>query len=229
MPVAAQSFSEGYTFLKAVRERDGATAERILANPSSTAINHRDPAPARARCTSWCAAATSPGSSFMLGRGARPDIQSNDGATPLILAAQIGWDDGAEQLLARRANPNLGNGRGETPLIFAVQRRDLPMVRLLLGRRADPNQTDNVAGNSPLDYARQDSRAAAILRELEQRPRGGAASRGRPQPALVEAGEPGSRSPASRRAARRAKRSVSALRRAAASGRHGASRTTSAS
>ena len=43
MPVAAQSYSEGFTFLKAVRERDGATAERILANPSSTAINARDP------------------------------------------------------------------------------------------------------------------------------------------------------------------------------------------
>ena len=42
VPVAAQSFSEGFTFLKAVRERDGATAERILANPSTTALNVRD-------------------------------------------------------------------------------------------------------------------------------------------------------------------------------------------
>ena len=42
VPLAAQSFSEGFTFLKAVRERDGATAERILSNPASTAINHRD-------------------------------------------------------------------------------------------------------------------------------------------------------------------------------------------
>ena len=42
-PLAAQSFSEGFTFLKAVRERDGNTAERILSNPSSTAINIRDP------------------------------------------------------------------------------------------------------------------------------------------------------------------------------------------
>ena len=28
VPVAAQSYSEGYTFLKAVRERDGSTAFR---------------------------------------------------------------------------------------------------------------------------------------------------------------------------------------------------------
>jgi hypothetical protein len=42
------------------------------------------------------------------------------------------------------------------------------MVRLLLSQRANPNQTDNLSGNSALDYARQDPRAAAILRELEQ-------------------------------------------------------------
>ena len=166
-PVAAQSFSEGYNFLKAVRERDGAAAERILSNPGSTAVNYRDQGSGevalhilvRGRDVNWLA--------FMLSRGARPDAQSNDGATPLILAAQIGWYDGAEQLLARRANPNLGNNRGETPLIVAVQRRDVQMVRLLLSQRANPNQTDNVSGNSALDYARQDNRAQAILRLLE--------------------------------------------------------------
>jgi len=167
-PVVAQSYSEGFTFLKAVRERDGATAERILSNPSSTAINARDSGTGegalhilvRAREGGWL--------NYMLARGARPDAGTNDGTTPLILAAQIGWVDGAQVLLGRGASPNLGNSRGETPLIFAVQRRDLQMVRLLLSRRADPNQTDNVAGYSPIDYARQDTRAAAILRELEQ-------------------------------------------------------------
>jgi hypothetical protein len=42
------------------------------------------------------------------------------------------------------------------------------MVRLLLARRANPNQTDNISGNSAIDYARQDPRAAGILRELQQ-------------------------------------------------------------
>jgi uncharacterized protein len=176
VPLAAQSFSEGFIFLKAVRERDGATAERILANPSTTAINHRDSSTGegalhilvRGRDGSWLA--------YMLGRGARPDSQSRDGTTALILAAQLGWIDGAQALLARGANPNLANNRGETPLIFSVQRRDLPMVRLLLARRADPSQTDNVSGNSAIDYARLDNRAQAILRELEQ----AAARRARP-------------------------------------------------
>ncbi|MEA3048017.1 MAG: uncharacterized protein QOJ53_2349 [Sphingomonadales bacterium] len=167
-PLAAQSFSEGYTFLKAVRERDGAVAERILSNPSTTAINAREQSTGegalhilvRGRDLTWL--------SYMLGRGARPDTPSNDGTTPLIIAAQIGWVEGAQQLLARRASPNLGNRSGVTPLIVAVQRRDLQMVRLLLSQRADPNQTDNVAGYSATDYAQQDPRAAAILRELQQ-------------------------------------------------------------
>ncbi len=167
VPAAAQGYSEGFTFLKGVRERDGAAVERIVANPSSTAVNARDSSTGegalhilvRGRDLTWL--------SFILSRGARVDLQSQDGTTPLILAAQIGWREGAEQLLARRANPNLGNNRGETPLIFAVQRRDLQMVRLLLSQRADPNLTDNVAGYSAIDYARQDRRAAAILRELE--------------------------------------------------------------
>jgi ankyrin repeat protein len=167
VPVAAQSFSDGYTFLKAVRERDGATAERILSNPASTALNIRDPATGetalhilvRGRDSAWLG--------FMLGRGARPDTGDREGNTPLILAAQLGWAEGADILLSRRANPNLGNSRGETPLIFAVQRRDMPMVRLLLQNRANPNQTDHVSGNSPIDYARQDPRAAGILRLLE--------------------------------------------------------------
>ena len=166
VPAFAQ-FSESYNFLKAVRERDGAKVQTIVANPSSTAINARDTRSGegalhmlvRGRDYSWLI--------FLLGNGARPDIQDDEGNTPLIMAAQIGWVEGAEQLLARRANVNLPNGRGETPLILAVQRRDIAMVRLLLRQGADPNRTDSLAGYSALDYARRDSRAVPILRLLE--------------------------------------------------------------
>jgi ankyrin repeat protein len=174
VPVAAQSFSEGFTFLKAVRERDGAAAERILSNPATTALNVRDPGTGetalhilvRGRDSAWLG--------FMLGRGARPDMGDREGNTPLIIAAQIGWLDGADILLQRRASVNLGNSRGETALIFAVQRRDMPMVRLLMQNGANPNLTDHVAGNSAIDYARQDNRATAILRVLEGTRRGAA-------------------------------------------------------
>ena len=166
-PIAAQGFSDGYNFLKAVRERDGATVEPMLATPNPAVVNARDQSTGegalhivvRGRDLTWL--------SYLLAKGARPDIQSNDGTTPLILAAQIGWREGAEELLRRHANPNLGDSRGETPLIFAVQRRDLPMVRLLRANGGDPNQTDNVSGYSALDYARQDRRATAIVQALQ--------------------------------------------------------------
>lgn len=162
------TYSDSYTFLKAVRERDGAKVNELVGSATGTiVINSRDRTngegalhyTVRARDITWLA--------FLLGKGARPDIQSNRGDTPLTLAAQIGWLEGAEQLLSRRASADLANGRGETPLILATQRRDLALVRLLLARRADPKRTDNVAGMSALDYAKQDPRAGAVLKLLE--------------------------------------------------------------
>ncbi|MGQ0558517.1 MAG: ankyrin repeat domain-containing protein [Sphingosinicella sp.] len=168
-PVFAQSsgFSESYNFLKGVRARDGETVQPIVDRQNPAVINAREGGSGdgalhilvRGRDRIWL--------NFLLSRGARPDLQNNEGASPLHLAAQIGWLEGAEILLGRRASPNLPNHRGETPLILAVQRLDLAMVRLLRSRGANPSITDNVAGYSALDYARQDRRAAAILRELQ--------------------------------------------------------------
>jgi ankyrin repeat protein len=75
--------------------------------------------------------------------------------------------EGAESLLGRSASVDLANSRGETPLIIAVHNRDIAMVRLLLGKGANPKRTDSIAGYSALDYAKQDSRSAAILKLLE--------------------------------------------------------------
>lgn len=168
VPALGQQFSESFKFLKAVRDRDGATVQGTLSTPNPAILNARENSTGegalhivvRGRDYTWL--------SFLLARGARPDLQSNDGSTPLGLAAQLGWTEGADLLLSQQANPNLANRRGETPLIFAVQRRDLPMVRLLRAHGADPNQTDSVAGNSALDYARQDGRAQAIVQALER-------------------------------------------------------------
>lgn len=162
-----QQFSDSFTFLKAVRDRDGNKVTDLVSQPGSVVINTRDRGSGegalhivvRGRDLSWLA--------FLLSKGARPDIQTNRGDTPLTLAAQIGWFEGAEQLLARRASVDLPNGRGETALMLATQRRDVPLVRLLLGRGADPKRTDNVAGMSAIDYAKQDPRAAAVLKMLE--------------------------------------------------------------
>ena len=168
VPALAQ-YSESFNFLKAVRERDGAKVSEIVSNPSSTAINARDRASgetalhilARGRDASWM--------NFLIAHGARVDAQDNQGNSPLMIASQIGWTEGADLLLSRRANVNLANNRGETPLIVAVQRRDIALVRMLASRGADANRTDSVAGYSALDYARRDNRAGPILRILQER------------------------------------------------------------
>ena len=189
--------------------------------------------------------ATSSWLAFLLARGARADIQTNDGTTPLGRAAQIGWLEGATQLLARGAQVDLANVRGETPLILAVQARHLSaqdrlaMIRLLIGQRRRPGQAGQFrrllgARLCPPEPARRRRSCACWGNGL---PSGLPAQsaptlderRRRRHSTSSNAVRPGSMSPISRRAARRAKRSVSALRRAAASLRNGAARRISAS
>jgi ankyrin repeat protein len=166
-PAQAQTFSDSYTFLKAVRERDGNKVSDLVTAPGSVVINTRERATGDAalhyvvkgRDLNWLA--------FLIGKGAKTDIQNNEGMTPLAVAAQIGWAEGAQVLLDRRASVDLANNRGETPLIIAVQNRDMATVRLLLSKGANPRRADRVAGYSALDYAKRDNRSAAILKALE--------------------------------------------------------------
>ena len=167
MPIAAQSYSDSFTFLKAVRERDGAKVQSLIAAPGSVVINSRGRGDGEAALHYLVRERDLVWLNYLLARGARPDIQNNQGNTPLTLASQLGWVDGAQLLLARRASVDLPNSRGETALILAVQRRDLAMVRLLVEKGANPKRTDSVAGYSAIDYARQDTRSAAILKLLE--------------------------------------------------------------
>jgi ankyrin repeat protein len=169
VPAAAQMYSDGYTFLKAVKERDGEKATELIVSPGSTVINIREQGGAgdgalhilaRDRDMTWL--------SFLLGKGAKPDLQNREGLTPLAITAQNGWVEGAERLLRSGAKVDLANSRGETPLIIAVQRRDIAMVRVLLGKGANPKRTDSIAGYSAIDYAKQDGRSAAILKLLEE-------------------------------------------------------------
>lgn len=164
--VAAQSYSDGFKFIEAVKKRKGEEAESLVRQPGSTVLTARDGSGngalhllVRDKDYTW--------TSFMLGKGANPNMQDREGNTALALAALVGWVDGAQLLLSNRASVDAPNQRGETPLILAVHNRDLAMVRLLLGAGANPKRTDSIAGYSALDYAKRDGRAAAIVRELE--------------------------------------------------------------
>jgi ankyrin repeat protein len=165
--LAFGQFSDSYNFLKAVRERDGNKATEFVSRPGSVIIDTRDPTNGetalhivtRERDLNWLA--------FLLSRNAKPDIRDGKGNTPLMVAAQIGFVEGAQALLRRRASVDLANGSGETPLIRAVQNRDAPMVRTLLLAGANPNKADTAAGLSARDYAARDRRSANILKLIE--------------------------------------------------------------
>jgi uncharacterized protein len=165
--VAVAQFSDSYNFLKAVRERDGTKATEFVSRPGSVIVDTRDPSNGetalhivtRERDLNWLA--------FLLSRNAKPDVRDAKGNTPLMIAAQIGFVEGAQILLRRRASVDTANSSGETPLIRAVQNRDAPMVRTLLLAGANPNKADTGAGLSARDYATRDRRSTAILRLIE--------------------------------------------------------------
>lgn len=168
-PALAQSGigSEGYRFLKAVREGDGPEASKYMNSPSSTIVNVKDVTSGegalhivtKRRDLGWM--------NLLLLRGARPDLQSRNGSSALHITAELGFADGARVLLDRGARVDLENRRGETALIIATLRRDMAMARLLLEAGASPDHTDDLAGKSARDYARDDNRGAVLLRLIE--------------------------------------------------------------
>ncbi len=171
-PAAAQLFSDSYQFLEAVRDRDGNKAMELLNGPSGTLINTRDRSTGQTALHIVVARRDLTWLNFLLQRGADANLADREGATPLQVAAQLGFVDGAQALVTHGARVNAANGRGETALHLAVQRRDIAMVRALIAAGANPDLQDNLAGKSPRDYATEDSRAAAVLAALDARPQG---------------------------------------------------------
>ena len=166
-PAAAQTYSEGYKFLEAVKKKDSGEVDKLLGKPGSTLVNSRDLTTGRTalhivvemRDRQWLA--------FLTGRGANPNLADNRGVTPLMRASQLGFVEGVEALLRAKARVDDSNDAGESPLILAVHRRDTQMMRVLLTAGADPDRTDN-SGRSARDYARMEGADSVTLAEIER-------------------------------------------------------------
>jgi hypothetical protein len=168
MAASAQNFSEGYKFLKAVRERDGNTVTEMLEKPGSTVIDAREVGSGENALQIVIARQDLAWLGFLLSKGANANQQDDSGNSPMMQAVEAGFTEGVRRLLSARANVNLPNRSGETPLIRAVQKRDVAMVRLLLANGADADRRDVIAGLSARDYAKADTRTPAILKLIEE-------------------------------------------------------------
>lgn len=166
-PVLAQ-FSDSYNFLKAVDERDGAEAEKFLNEPGTVIVNTKRDGTGETALHIVVGRKDETWLSYLLQKGANPNLSDRKGVTPLMLATQLGFVEGAARLIKAKANVDGANRSGETPLIRAVQLRNPELVRLLLKSGANPDKRDAVAGLSARDYAAQDGRNSAILGIIER-------------------------------------------------------------
>lgn len=169
-PVTAQ-FSDGYTFLKAVKDRDVLKAKSLIDKPGSTIINSRDSDSGETALIIAIKRRDTPWMGFLLQNGADPNLKDRAGDTPLMIAAGTAFPEGVRVMLAGRAQVDAANGRGETALVKAVHARDPESARLLLNAGADPDRPDNLTGMSARDYAARDVRTGALAKLLADSPK----------------------------------------------------------
>ncbi|MFZ9396650.1 MAG: ankyrin repeat domain-containing protein, partial [Erythrobacter sp.] len=98
-PVAAQMFSEGYEFLKAVKDRDGEAVTEALNDPGSTIVNTRDLTTGETAMHIVTARRDAVWIKFLAQRGANPNIRDKKGVSPLQLAVTLGFAEGVEALI----------------------------------------------------------------------------------------------------------------------------------
>lgn len=166
-PAAMAQFSDSYNFLKAVKERKGEDAEKFLAEPGSVIINTRDVTSGESALHIVIQRRDSTWLSYLLQKGANPNLADKKGTTPLMLATQLGYVEGIELLTRKKAQVDQSNRAGETALILAVQLRNAEAVRALLKAGANPDKTDSRAGYSAREYAKQDGRASEVAAIIE--------------------------------------------------------------
>lgn len=81
---------------------------------------------------------------FLLSKGANPNIQDNDGFTPLHYASQNNDVDLATLLLSKGANPNLLDKWGNIPLKRCrFDGKNDTLIKILLDAGSDPQKMNN--------------------------------------------------------------------------------------
>lgn len=165
VPAAAQ-FSQGYKFLEAVKKREGTEVTDMLSVPGSTIVNTRDATTGQTALHLVTARRDLTWMQFLVAKGANVNLRDSKGVTPLVLACNLGFVEGAEFLVGKGARVDESNSSGETPLITSVHNRNVALIRVLLKAGANPDRADN-SGRSARDYAALEGKGGTILAEIE--------------------------------------------------------------
>ncbi|HMT45938.1 MAG: hypothetical protein RL702_909 [Pseudomonadota bacterium] len=163
-PAAAQ-FSQSYKFLEAVKKREGTEVTDMLAEPGTTIVNTRDVTTGETALHLVTARRDLTWMQFLVAKGANVNLKDVKGVTPLVLACNLGFTEGAEFLVGKGARVDESNSSGETPLITSVHNRNVALVRVLLKAGANPDRADN-SGRTARDYAALD-KGGTLLAEIE--------------------------------------------------------------
>jgi uncharacterized protein len=176
-PAMAQlSGSPGYQFLDAVKNDKAKDVETILAKPGTRIIDTQDVSTGETALHIVVKRNDDKYLSYLLAKGANPNLKDNQGNTPLLVAVDRGYGGLIPILLKGRANPNFPGDGGQTPIIKAVLRHDEQMVRDLIDGGADPDRRDYLAGKSARDYANDDKRFPGMIKlfaDLPSKPKRG--------------------------------------------------------
>ena len=164
VPAAAQ-FSQSYKFLEAVKKREGTEVTDMLAEPGTTIVNTRDVTTGETALHLVTARRDLTWMQFLVAKGANVNLKDVKGVTPLVLACNLGFTEGAEFLVGKGARVDESNSSGETPLITSVHNRNVALVRVLLKAGANPDRADN-SGRTARDYAALD-KGGTLLAEIE--------------------------------------------------------------
>jgi ankyrin repeat protein len=158
--------SDGEAFVEALSKGEASKALDLVQKPGSTVVNYRGSdgnaglhIAMHNRNSNWVG--------FLLSKDADPDLGDKNGDTPLIIAARIGFPEGAARMLQKRAQVDKTNKLGETALIVAVQARQTAIVKMLMEAGANPDLADHASGYSAREYAKRDNRSREILTLIE--------------------------------------------------------------
>jgi|FLOH01.1.fsa_nt_gi uncharacterized protein len=159
------SMSDGYVFLKAVKNKDYSKVKNYLQKGTNVNTRSYDDG-----VTALYLAATMKDTimtTFLLDKKANADIpKRSTGETPLMVSVRLKSSKIIAMLVSQNCDVNISDRHGETALYKAIRSNNRDAVKTLLKANADWSIADNT-GRTPLDLAKEDRRLKQMIGLLE--------------------------------------------------------------